>query len=107
MSKDATNIYSTWLSVSPLGYCDRSFRRDWGAVPARCGADRDECCEDEGSKEVDLLLGSEIRSLSIIGGCGDRGGFDICDADLEEGKDDKEVRRRPVLWLVLLCFRDM
>lgn len=43
-----------------------------------------------------MELGSEERSVSATGGCGDREGrelLDICDGDLEVGKLEREVRR--------------
>lgn len=43
---------------------------------------------------MDFELGFEVRSASNIGGWGDFGGrewWDICDDDLEAGKDDREV----------------
>lgn len=45
---------------------------------------------------LDLELGSELRSVSITGGCGDRDGrevWDIWEGEREAGKDDREVLR--------------
>lgn len=93
MSKDATKIYSTWFSVAPRGYCERSFRE----VPAsdRNGAESDECWEDgfAGEEELSFWLSSDVRSDSWMGGCGDFGGRDICEGDREGGNEDSEVRR--------------
>lgn len=49
----------------------------------------------EGVLEVDPV--SEVRLVSIMGGLGEREGLlecrDIDDGDLEEGKEEREVRR--------------
>jgi hypothetical protein len=76
------------------------------------GAEREECCED-GPLDGDFKseLGSEVRSVSIIGAFGLLDGFefrdiDIADGDRDLGKDDREVlrgppRRPPLLELVV------
>lgn len=54
---------------------------------------------------MDLELGSEAPSASKPGGSGDLEGrdvCDICDADREEGNDEREVRRYGKLPLELL-----
>lgn len=57
----------------------------------------DECCEEtplEGVFEVEL--GSEVRSVSIMGGLGDLDGLrDIALGDREEGNEDRDVLRAP------------
>jgi hypothetical protein len=64
------------------------------------GADRDECgecCEDMPLEGVfEFELGSDVRSVSIIGGFGLLDGLeclDMAEGDREEGKDDREVLR--------------
>lgn len=67
------------------------------------GGVRDECCELTPPDGVlDLVLGFEVRSVSIIGGLGDREDLvflDIAEVErfLEEGKDDNEDRRAAAL----------
>lgn len=106
-------MYSTWLPVAPRGYCDRTLRgrRELGA--AYRAAESDEWCDDDGSREaLDLELGSEARSGSAMGGCGERACSDICEGDLEEGNEESDVRRltggpEPFDWLPVLCMRAM
>lgn len=99
--------------MSPRGYCDRSFLGGCDPTLDRCNADSDECCDGGSNEEVfDLELGSDTRSESAIGGCGDLGGFDICDGDLEDGNEERDVRRgpggrEPLCWPLLLWIRDM
>lgn len=63
------------------------------------GAEREECCEDgplDGDFEFEV--GSDVRSVSIIGAFGLLDGFefrDIADGDRDLGKDDREVLRGP------------
>lgn len=67
----------------------------------RLGADKDECWEDTPLDGVSVLF-SEMRFVSIRGGCGDRAGRDvrdICDGDREGGKDDRDVLRTMPLLL--------
>jgi len=96
MSKEATRMYSTWLSGDPRGYCDLSLREDRASAFTRRGADKDECCDDGPSDGVlDLALGSEVRSVSATGGCGDlacRELRDMSEAERDEGKDRSEAR---------------
>lgn len=65
---------------------------------------------------MDLELGSEVRSVSAMGGWGDFEGreeSDIWDGEREEGNEDSEVRRpgkdgvEPLIWEALVCVRDM
>lgn len=45
---------------------------------------------------LDLELGSEVRSVSAMGGCGDLDGRewkDICDGERDGGNEEREVRR--------------
>lgn len=95
ISKDATRIYSTWFSEVPRGYCDLWRFEGRESAFRRRGARIDECC-DEGPIEgvLDLELGSEVRSVSAMGICGDLDGLELCDiCDGErEMKDDIEVR---------------
>lgn len=90
-------MYSTWFSVDPRGYCGRSLRVECASGLYRRGAESEECCDDRPVDGVlDFELGSDDRSVSMIGGCGDREGrewFDICEGDLEAGKLEREVRR--------------
>ena len=104
MSNEATKIYSTWFSTSPLGYCDRSFLRGWASGLYLLGAESEECCEDiplEGVLEE--ALGSDVRFRSIRGGFGDLEGLlecrDMVEGDLEEGNEDREVLRFAVVAL--------
>jgi hypothetical protein len=59
------------------------------------GTEREECCEDMPLDGVfELELGSDVRSVSIIGGFGLLEGLefrDIAEGDRDDGKDDKEV----------------
>lgn len=78
-SNDATRMYSTWFSVAPRGYCDRSLRGGdgggggggWAAAAAAAAAlDSDECCDEtavsvEGAC-VDLALWLDVRSTSDV-----------------------------------------
>jgi hypothetical protein len=61
------------------------------------GAERDECCELRPLDGVfEDELGSERRSVSIIGGFGERDGLeclDIVEGLREDGKEDKEALR--------------
>jgi hypothetical protein len=61
------------------------------------GAERDECCEDTPLDGVfEFELGSEFRSISIIGGLGDLDGLEcrlIAEGEREEGNEDNEVLR--------------
>jgi len=62
------------------------------------GAEREECCEEIPLDGVfEFELGFDVRSVSIIGGLGDLDGLlecrDMAEGDLEEGKDDSDVRR--------------
>jgi len=61
------------------------------------GAERDECCEDTPLDGVfEFELGSEFRSVSIIGGLGDLDGLEcrlIAEGEREEGNEDSEVLR--------------
>jgi hypothetical protein len=97
ISNEATRIYSTWFSLSPRGYCDRSFLLGCASGLYFRGAERDECCEDtplDGVFEVEL--GSEFRSVSIMGGLGDLDGLEcrlIAEGEREEGNEDSEVLR--------------
>lgn len=111
-------MYSTWFSVAPRGYCERTLRGGWASnVFGRREAERDECCEDGPSEGVfDLELGSEVRSVSTRGGWGDLDGrdeCDICDGERDEGKDESDVRRpekdgnAPLDWELLVDVRDM
>jgi hypothetical protein len=56
-----------------------------------------------------VKLLSEVRVDSKMGGCGDLDGpAEICEGDLEEGKEDREVRRgpaerEPLDWPLVLC----
>lgn len=98
MSKEATRIYSTWLSAEPRGYCDLSFLDDRASAFTLRGADdRDECWDDGANDGVlDLELGSEVRSVSATGNCGDlawREFWDICDGDRDDGNEEREARR--------------
>lgn len=58
---------------------------------------KDECCDDTPLEGVfEFELGSEVRSVSIMGGFGDRDGLeclDMAEGDREDGKDDNDVRR--------------
>ena len=96
ISNEATSIYSTWFSaLSPRGYCDRSFLLECASGLYFCGADSEECWEDIPLQGVfEFELGSEVRSVSIMGGLGDLDGLleclDIADGDLEEGKEDRD-----------------
>jgi hypothetical protein len=97
MSKDATKIYSTWLASAPRGYWGRTLFCGYKSSFVRRAADRDECCEDGPMEEVlDLVLGSEVRSVSAMGGCGDLDGRewkDICDGERDGGNEERDVRR--------------
>ena len=81
---------------------------------SRCRrADEDDRCEDSPSDGVfGLELGSEVRSESTIGGCGDLDGLDeceTCEEVREGGKDDREVRRlvmEPFEYAPPLLLRD-
>lgn len=91
-------MYSTWFSVDPRGYCDRSFREGCASGLYRLGADSDECCEDAAVRLpiddvlLDLELGFEVRSVSkFMGGCVARE-FDICEVEREDGNDDRDAR---------------
>lgn len=45
---------------------------------------------------LDFMLGSEVRSVSAMGGCGDLDGRewkDICDGERDGGNEESEVRR--------------
>lgn len=90
-------MYSTWFSVSPRGYCDRSFLFGCASGLYFLGAERDECSDDTPLEGVfEFELGSDVRSVSIMGGFGLLDGLDRLDmveGDREEGKDDSEVRR--------------
>ena len=61
------------------------------------GADSDECCEDIPLDGVfEFELGSDVRSVSIIGGLGDLEGRecrDIVEGDREDGNDERDVLR--------------
>lgn len=102
ISNEATRIYSTWFSVDPRGYWDRSFRGGREGTTCRFGADSDECCDEAtvwlsiDDVLFDLELGFEVRSASAaIGGCGDREGrswCDICEAERDDGKEEREAR---------------
>lgn len=99
ISNEATRIYSTWFSLEPRGYCDRSLLELWESAWTRFGAERDECCEPPGSIEGVLELGSEVRSISAPmagASCGDVSGrelCDICEGDLEDGNEASDGRR--------------
>lgn len=95
ISNEATNMYSTWFSVSPRGYCDRSFLRGCASGLYFRGADSEECWEETPLEGVlELELGSEVRSVSIIGGLGLlEGRLDIAEGEREEGKEDRDVLR--------------
>lgn len=97
ISNDATKMYSTWLASDPRGYCDRTRFCGYDPSFVRRAAERDECCEDGPMEEaLDFMLGSEVRSVSAMGGCGDFDGRewkDICDGDRDGGNDESEVRR--------------
>ena len=88
-------MYSTWFSASPRGYCDRSLRRGWAPELCFRGAESDECCDDMPLGGVfEFELGSDVRSVSIIGGFGDREGLeclDMVEGDREGGRDESEV----------------
>lgn len=84
--------------MSPLGYCDRNFRLGCASGLYFLGAERDECCDEtplEGVFEFDTL-GSDLRSVSIMGGFGDLDGLeclDIAEGLREDGKDESDVLR--------------
>lgn len=93
-------MYSTWFSVSPRGYCDRNFLREWASGLYFRGADSEECWDEialEGVFELEFV--SEVRLVSIGwgGGLGDLEGLlewrDIVEGDLEDGNDESDVRR--------------
>lgn len=104
-------MYSTWFSVPPRGYCERSLRRGCARGLYRGGPaswlDSELCCDETPVRPVPvdgvllLELGSEVRSVSEVlmasGGCGDRAeGREFCDMpepEREEGNEDSEVRR--------------
>lgn len=69
------------------------------------GADKEECCDDTPLEEVfEFELGSDVRSVSIMGGLGDLDGLecrDISEGDLEDGNEDKDVLRCATLPLEL------
>lgn len=70
-------MYSTWLSVWPRGYCDRSFLAGCASGLYLRGADNDECCDDTPLEGVfEFELGSDVRSVSIMGGLGDLDGLE-------------------------------
>lgn len=108
-------MYSTWFSVAPRGYCDRIFLGARGSGLRDCVADSDECCDSGPIDSVlDFELGSDVRSESAKGGWGDLEGrrecCDMSEADREEGKLAKEVRRfalEPLAWPFGFCARDM
>jgi len=98
ISNEATRIYSTWFSVSPLGYCDRNFLLLCASGLYFRGADSDECWEETPLDGVfEFELGFEVRSVSIMGGLGDLDGRlecrDMADGDREEGNDERDVLR--------------
>lgn len=112
-------MYSTWFSVAPRGYCDRTLL-GW-ASSRRRGAEREECCE-EGPRDgvLDLELGSDVRSVSTGGGWGDLEGrdeWDTCEGERDEGNEDSDVRRpgncgvgiepEPLVCELLVVVRDM
>jgi hypothetical protein len=105
MSNEATSMYSTWFSVFPRGYCDRNFLAGCASGLYLRGADKDECCEDTPLEGVfEFELGSEVRSVSIMGGLGDLDGLecrDITEGDLEDGNEDSDVLRCATLPLEL------
>ena len=75
------------------------------------GADNDECCEETPLEGVlELELGSEVWSVSIIGGFGLLEGLgclvDIAEGERLEGKDEREVLRlRPAEPLEIVVVR--
>jgi hypothetical protein len=95
MSKEATKMYSTWFSTSPRGYCDRNFLLGCASGLYFRGAKSEECSEETPLDGVlELELGSDVRFVSIIGGLGLLEGLeclDISEADLDEGKEDRDV----------------
>jgi hypothetical protein len=103
ISKDATKIYSTWFSVLPRGYCERSRRGGWASrLEGRDAPFESELCCEETPVPVDgvllLELGYEVWSVSDMiagGGRGDRlEGLECCeirDAERDEGKDEREA----------------
>lgn len=100
-------MYSTWFSIPPLGYCDRNFLFGCASGLFFLGADKDECCDDTPLEGVfEFELGSDVRSVSIMGGFGLLDGLeclDMVEGDREEGNDESEVRRfTPMLPLELV-----
>lgn len=90
-------MYSTWLSLEPRGYCERSLLELWESALTRRGAERDECWEDCSREDaLDHWSGSEVRSLSFICRRGEGSGREAneaCERGRDEGKDESEVRR--------------
>jgi len=90
-------MYSTWFSVSPLGYCDRNFLLGCASGLYFRGTEREECCEDTPLDGVlEFELGLDVRSVSIIGGFGDLDGLefrDMAEGDREDGNEEREVLR--------------
>lgn len=62
----------------------------------------------DGVFDPDLEFGSELRLVSSLGGCGDFAGRefrDISEGDLEEGKEESDVRRfRPLPFELIVPF---
>ncbi len=56
----------------------------------------------EGVFEWEVELGSDVRSASTGGGCGDRDGRDIWEGEREDGNDEREVLRLTALPAELL-----
>lgn len=60
-------MYSTWFSLDPLGYCERSLLEFWESALTRRGAESDECWDECSSDDVfDRRSGSEGLSWSFI-----------------------------------------
>lgn len=93
-------MYSTWFSVAPRGYCDRSFLGGCASGLYRLGPDSDECWDERPVDGVlDLELGFEVRSVSVTCGWGDREGrelWDICDGEREDEGEARRVARWPL-----------
>lgn len=98
ISNEATKIYSTWFSTSPRGYWDRSFLLLCASGLYLRIADKDECCDETPLEGVfEFELGSDVWSVSIIGGLGLLEGreclADIAEGERLEGNDDRDVLR--------------
>lgn len=91
ISKDATSIYSTCLSVDSAGYCDLNLLFEGGS-PLRWGV----FLVEDGVEGVRTLLTEPRRGMRGILFEGTLFRVDVLEAVRVEGKDDREACRLPL-----------